>query len=43
VDAAGEFLVDLGDLANDAVLPVGGVGAGVLELDGRARAPVRRP
>jgi hypothetical protein len=32
VDAAGEFLVDLEDLADDAVLPVRGVGAGGDEL-----------
>ena len=31
MDAAGILLVDLEDLADPAVLPVGGVGAGVLE------------
>src|SRR4051794_27545156 len=31
VDAAGQFLVDLEDLPDLAVLPVGGLGAGVLQ------------
>ena len=33
VDAAGQFLVDLQDLADLALLAVGGHGAGVFELD----------
>jgi hypothetical protein len=32
VDAAGQFLVDLEDLPDVAVLPVGGLRAGILEL-----------
>ncbi len=32
MDAAGQLLVDLQDLADGAVLAVGGLGAGVLEF-----------
>jgi hypothetical protein len=36
VDAAGQLLVDLQDLADLAVLPVGGLRAGVFELEASA-------
>jgi hypothetical protein len=40
VDAAGEFLVDLEGLPDGAVLPVGGLRAGVLELQGVLMDPL---
>src|SRR5881397_500395 len=42
VDAAGVFLVDLEDLSDAAVLPVGGIGAGVLELEAVLDDPLAR-
>ena len=40
MDAPGRLLVDLEDLSDQAVLPVGGVGAGVLELEAVLEDPL---
>src|SRR5258706_5507608 len=42
VDAAGQFLVDLEDLPDVAVLPVGGLRAGILELEAVLVDPLAR-
>ena len=42
MDAAGVLLVDLENLSDAAVLPVGGVGAGVLEWQAVLEDPLAR-